>query len=219
MTFAAEVDGGTSKATKITFKYAGSATLTLTALTPSSSNFIVNETGITSGACNPGSTMLTKNEVCYFNVEFAPGTSLGTISGYVTATFTGDPNNSSSQLPLTGAGTEVSLSPATLGFGTVLSGTKNETLTVKNVGNTALTFSGPPTITGTGSGQFAVLPYSASPVTSTCLNGSVTLTNGQSCTITVQFTSTGSGTSYSETLSIFDNGGASPQAEKMTAKD
>jgi hypothetical protein len=137
----------------------------------------------------------------------------------VTASFTGDPNNSSLQLPLTGKATEVSLSPAALAFGTVTSGTKNETLTVKNVGTTTLTFSGTPTITGTGSGQFTVLPYSASPVTSTCLNGAVTLTNNQTCTFTVQFTSTGAGVSYAETLSVSDNGGASPQAEKITAKD
>jgi hypothetical protein len=220
VTFAAAVvDGKTSTNTKVTFKYTGSGTLSLTALTPSSSSFSVNETGITTSACAPGTTKLTANQVCYFNVAFSPGTAIGTVTGNVTATFTGDTNNSSSLLPLTGTGTEVSLSPATLAFGTVASGTKNETLTVTNVGTTALTFNGTPTISGTGSGQFKVLPYSASPVTSTCLNGSVTLNNGQNCTFTVQFTSTGAGTSYSETLSISDNGGASPQAEKMTAKD
>jgi hypothetical protein len=219
VTFATtEVDGTTSKATKITFTYSGSSTLTLTALTPSSSSFIVNETGITSDACSPGTTTLAKNAFCYFNVEFAPGTAIGTITGNVTATFTGDPNNSSLQLPLTGTATEVSSSPASLAFGTVASGTKNETLTVKNVGATPLTFSGTPTITGTGSGQFQVLPYGGGTI-STCLNGTVTLTNGQTCTFTVQFTSTGAGISYAETLSISDNGGGSPQTEKMTAKD
>ncbi|MGB6474880.1 MAG: choice-of-anchor D domain-containing protein [Candidatus Sulfotelmatobacter sp.] len=218
VTFKAELDGTTSKATKITFKYTGSGTLSLTTLTPSA-NFVVNETGISIDACNPGTTTLIKNQFCYFNVEFVPGTAIGTVAGNVTASFTGDPNNSSLVLPLTGTGTEVSLSPASLAFGTVTSGTKNETLTVKNMGTTTLTFSGTPTITGTGSGQFTVLPYSANPVTSTCLNGTVTLANGQSCTFTVQFTSTGTGTSYAETLSVSDNGGASPQAEKITAKD
>jgi hypothetical protein len=158
--FKAELDGTTSKATKITFKYTGSGTLALTTLTPSSA-FVVNETGISSDACNPGTTTLIKNQFCYFNVEFVPGTAIGTVAGNVTASFTGDPNNSSLVLPLTGTGTEVSLSPASLAFGTVASGTKNETLTVKNMGTTTLTFSGTPTITGTGSGQFTVLPYSA----------------------------------------------------------
>jgi hypothetical protein len=53
---------------------------------------------------------------------------------------------------------------------------------------------------------------------STCLSGNPVAPTG-TCTFTVQFTSTGAGTSYTETLSISDNGGASPQAEKMTAKD
>ena len=221
VTFAATVDGTTSKATKITFTYTGSGTLALTALTPTSNSptagFIVNETGISSNACKPGTTTLTKNQFCYFNAQFNPGTTaLGTITGYITASFTGDPNNSSSQLPLTGTATEVTLSPATLAFGTVASGTKNETLTVKNVGSTPLTFNGTPTITGTGSGQFAVLAYSGS--TSTCLSGNP-VAQGGTCTFTVQFTSTGAGASYTETLSVSDNGGASPQAEKMTAKD
>jgi hypothetical protein len=215
---AAELDGTTSKATKVTFKYTGTGTLTLTALTPSSSSFIVNETGITSDACNPGTTTLTANQFCYFNAEFAPGTALGTVTGSVTATFTGDANNSSTVLPLTGTGTEVSLSPATLAFGTVTSGTKNETLTVKNVGTTTLTFNGTPTITGTGSGQFTVLGYGGGTV-SNCLNGTVMLTFGQSCTFTVQFTSTGTGATYANTISVSDNGGASPQTAKITAKD
>jgi hypothetical protein len=219
VTFAAvELDGTTSKATKVTFKYTGTGTLTLTALTPSSSSFIVNETGITSDACNPGTTTLTANQFCYFNVEFAPGTALGTVTGSVTATFTGDANNSSTVLPLSGTGTEVSLSPATLAFGTVTSGTKNETLTVKNVGTTTLTFNGTPTITGTGSGQFTVLGYGGGTVSS-CLNGTVMLTFGQSCTFTVQFTSTGTGATYANTISVSDNGGASPQTAKITAKD
>ncbi len=217
VTFATQLDGTTSKNTKVTFKYTGSGTLTLTSLTPSAS-FSLNTTGITTGACNlSGSTSLGHDATCLFNVAFAP-TAINTISGTVTAAFTGDPNSSSLVLPLTGTGTEVSLSPASLAFGTVLSGMKNETLTVKNVGSTVLSFNATPTtITGTGSTQFQVLAYDG--VNSTCLNGAVTLMNGQSCTFTVQFMSTSTGTSYADTLSISDNGGGSPQAVKMTAKD
>jgi hypothetical protein len=80
-----------------------------------------------------------------------------------------------------------------------------------------LSFSGTPTITGTGSNNFAVLPY-ASPSTSTCLNGTVTLLQNQSCTFTVQFTSpSGTVTTFTNYLNISDNGGSSPQLEKMTA--
>jgi hypothetical protein len=207
-----ELDGTTSKSTKIEFKYSGSGTLTMTGVT-ASAGFTVNTTGV-SPPCNlTSNTAVTKTTPCYFNVAFAPGTAIGTVNGNATASFT-DPNdaNTSLQLPLTGTATEVSLSPATLAFGTVSSGTKNETLTVTNKGATTLTFSGTPTVTGTGSAQFTVLG------TSTCLTlGSIGPSG--TCTFIVQFTSTGGSISYTNYLNIADNGGASPQLEKMTAKD
>ena len=220
VTFANQVINTASKATKITFKYTGSGTLSLGSLTPTAP-FTVNETGITSEACNPGTTKLTTNELCYFNVVFTP-TATGTATGSVTAAFTGDPTgNTSSVLPLTGTGTAVSLSPASLAFGTVTSGTKKLSLTITNKGSSALTLNGTPTISGTGSAQFAVLAYSASPATSTCLNPALgsSLTAGSSCTYTVQFTSTGEGVSYTDYLSISDSDPTSPQKVTMTAKD
>jgi sugar lactone lactonase YvrE len=219
VSFATTVVNTNSKATKVTFKYTGSGTLTLNSLTPST-GFLVNTTGISSGACSlSGTTSIPQNGTCEFNVVFGPGSTIGTVNGTVTAAFTGDPTgNTSAQLPLIGTSTQVSLSPAAMGFGTIAQGTtKNLSVTVTNKGTTPLTFSGTPTVTGTGSGQFAVLPY-ASPSTSTCLNGSVTLTQNQNCTFTVQFTSpTGSTTSFTTYLNISDNGGGSPQLEKMTA--
>ena len=120
------------------------------------------------------------------------------------------------QLSLTGTATEVTFSPTALVFGTVASGMKNETLTVTNKGATALTFNGTPSISGSGAGQFSVLPNTGG--NSTCLSGTPVAQNG-TFTFTVQFTSTGGGISYSETMSISDNGGASPQTVKITAKD
>jgi hypothetical protein len=206
-----------SENTRITFKHTGSGTITLTGLTHSS-HFSVNTTGIGSDACNlSGTTTLSKNQACVFNVAFSPGSTLGAVTGNVTAHFTGDPTESSILLPLMGTGTEVYLSTTTLPFGTVLSGTKDMYVRLTNKGGMALKFNGA-AITGTGAGQFTVLPYSA-PNTSTCLDGRVTLTRNQSCTVSVRFTATGAGTSYSETMSISDNGGSSPQLVKITAKD
>jgi hypothetical protein len=116
-----------------------------------------------------------------------------------------------------GVFTEVILSPATLAFGTVTT-TKTLSVTVKNGGTTELTFSEAPTVTGTGAGDFALQPYSP-PSTSTCLNGSVTLMQNQTCTYTVTFTNAGGTTSFSAELNIFDDFEGSPQLEKMTAKD
>jgi sugar lactone lactonase YvrE len=129
-----------------------------------------------------------------------------------------DPTNPQ-LVALTGTGTEVTLSPTTLAFGTVSSGSKALSVTVKNVGTTVLSFSQAPTITGTGSSNFVVLPYSATGPQSTCLNGTVKLAQNQSCTYTVQFTFAGGTTAFTTNLNIFDNGGASPQTVVMTATD
>jgi len=206
--------------TKVTFKNVGTVTLTLTSLVPSPSNYPINYTGLTTGSCSAQPLALAANATCTFNVAFNPGTTLGVIPGTVTANFTGDPNGVTQMaLNVTGTGTEVSLSPASLAFGTVSTGTLNKSVTVRNVGTTPLSFSGTPTITGTGSGQFAVLPYSATGPVSTCLNGTVTLSNGQSCTFTVQFTHAADTTTFTTYLNISDNGGGSPQLVKKTATD
>ena len=216
-TFANQVIDKVSANTKVTFKYSGTGTLTLSSLV-ASTNYSVNTTGITSGACNlTGNTSLAANQTCAFNVAFTP-TSLGTITGTVTANFTGDPNGfTSAQLPLSGTGTEVTLSPASLAFGTVTT-SKTLSVTVKNVGTTTLIFSSTPTITGTGAANFAVLPYSSSPATSTCLDGAA-LAQNQTCTYTVRFTGGVGTTSIAANLNIFDNGGGIPQVVKMTGNE
>jgi len=118
--------------------------------------------------------------------------------------------------------TSIIFSPNPLIFGTVPSGTQNETLTVTNLssGKTAVTFSGTPTITGTGAAQFSVLPY-ISGSQSTCLQSSpkLQLNPGATCTFTVQFSSTGLGTTYNVTLNISDSGVGGSQPVSMTAKD
>jgi hypothetical protein len=224
VTFATvELDGTTSKNTKVELKYTGATALTVNSFT-ASAGFTVNTTGLTASPCNlTGTTTLAaKTGLCYFNVAFAPSTALGTVTGTVTVAFNADPSGKTSAvLPLTGTATEVSLSPTTMAFGTLTTAgaKKSVSVTVTNKGTTALNFSGTPTITGAGSAQFTVLPYAASPSTSTCLNGVVTLAQNQTCTFTVQFTSTGGAITYTNYLNIADNGGASPQLEKMTAKD
>ena len=92
------------------------------------------------------------------------------------------------------------LSPTSLTFSTQAIGTTSaaKTVTLKNTGTTALTISGI-AITGTNGGDFAQ--------TQTC--GS-SLTAGASCTISVTFKPTVSGTRTSA-LSITDNAAGSPQ--------
>jgi hypothetical protein len=209
ITFKAQIINTASKNTKVTFKYAGTGTLTpaspfLTATT----NYSINYTGITTGGCNTVTTMAT-NATCTFNVAFTP-TSIGVIPGTVTANFTDTADSATSlPLPVTGTGTEVKIT-GSLAFGTVANpSTKTETLTITNEGTVTLTFSPAPTITGTGAAEFTILG------TSTCPTAS--LTHLQTCTIAVQFTPpTGSGTKYSATLTIYDTGGGSPQTEAIS---
>jgi hypothetical protein len=118
---------------------------------------------------------------------------------------------------MTGNETEVKLTPATLAFGTI-TGTETLSMAVQNLGTTPLTFSKAPTVTGTGAANFAVQPYIAG-TQSTCLETGLTLTQNQICTYTVKFTDAGGTTAFTTYLNIFDNGGGSPQLEKMTAKD
>jgi streptogramin lyase len=170
----------------------------------------------TSTCLNPALTSLAQNATCTYSVEFnnAGATTSAAASLNIFDNAAGSPQVE----PLTGTGTEVSRSPATLAFGTVAT-SKTLALTVKNLGTTPLTFSSPPTVTGTGAANFAVLPYSA-PSTSTCLNPSLTsLAQNATCTYSVKFTNAGGTTSFTTNLNIFDNGGGSPQLETMTATD
>jgi hypothetical protein len=211
--------GSSSQNEMVTFAYTGNGSLSLTKL-QASTNFSWNKAGITSPSpCAPETTVLTPtNPSCAFNVAFVPGQTLGTVNGNVTATFTGDPNNSSLQLPLEGTSSEVLLSPKMLAFGTVSIGTKNLSVTVTNKGTTPLQFSGTPTITG--SSQFTLVAYNAGPpVYSSCLNGTVILDQNGTCTFTVEFTHDNDSNSLSGTLTISDNDPTSPQVVNMTAKD
>jgi len=170
----------------------------------------------TSTCLNPALTSLAQNATCTYSVEFnnAGATTSAAASLNIFDNAAGSPQVE----PLIGTGTEVSRSPATLAFGTVAT-TKTLAVTVTNLGTTALTFSKPPTVTGTGAANFAVLPYGA-PSTSTCLNPSLTsLAQNATCTFSVKFTNAGGTTSFTTQLNIFDNGGGSPQLETMTATD
>jgi len=205
VTFATTVLNTNSKASKVTFKYSGTGTLTLSSLTPSAS-YSLNTTGIPSGACNlTGNTVLSAGGSCAFNVVFTP-TAINTTPGTVTASFTGDPNNSTLVLPLTGVGTEVTFTPASLSFGNVVHGnTKSLNLTVKNVSaSNTLTVSGT-SFTGTYASVYSV-------TANTCVG----VAGGATCTLTVQFAPTAVGTGQKAVLNVTDDGGGSPQLVNVT---
>jgi uncharacterized protein (TIGR03118 family) len=90
--------------------------------------------------------------------------------------------------------------PVTLTFPSQLVATAsaNQTVTVENTGNAALTLSAAPAITGTNATDFAV------GATSTCSNALVVLPGG-SCTVVVAFTPGAAGARGPATLTIADN--------------
>jgi sugar lactone lactonase YvrE len=205
VTFATTVLNTNSKASKVTFKYSGTGTLTLTSLVASAS-YSLNTTGITSGACNlSGNTVLSAGGSCAFNVVFTP-TAINTTNGTVTASFTGDPNNGTLVLPLTGVGTEVTFTPVSLSFGNVVHGnTKSLNLTVKNVSASNTLHVTGTSFTGTYASVYSV-------TANTC--GSVA--PGTTCTLTVQFAPTAVGTGQKAVLNVVDDGGGSPQLVNVT---
>ena len=204
-TFATQVDGTTSA--KKTITLTNHTTSTITSLSPGFTGTNAGDFSIVSGG-TCGSSLAGSASCTYF-VAFTPSA-----QGAETATFNVTDSDGTQTAALKGTATEVSLSPPTLAFGTVTS-SKTLSVTVTNEGATPLTF-GTPTVTGTGNANFAIQPYDGT--NSTCLSGTPVNQLG-TCTITVTFTNAGGTTSFTTNLNIFDNGGGSPQLEKMTAKD
>jgi hypothetical protein len=209
----------TSKTLSVTVKNIGATTLDFTKAPTitgtGAAKFAVlpySATGPVS-TCLNGTVTLAQNATCTYSVKFT--NAVDTTAFSATLNIFDNEAGSPQLVPLTGNGTEVTLTPTTLAFGTVTT-SKTLSVTVKNVGTTTLDFSSAPTITGAGAAKFAVLPYSATGPVSTCLNGTVTLAQNATCTYSVKFTNAVDTTAFTATLSIFDNGGGSPQLLTMT---
>ena len=139
---------------------------------------------------------------CTISVTFKP-----TATGSKTAalSISDDGGGSPQTVSLTGTVTVVKLSRASVGFGAVVVGTTSasQTVTLTNIGSVALSISSIG-LTGANAGDFAQ--------TNTC--GS-SLSAGLSCTISVTFKPTATG-SRSAAVSISDSGGGSPQTVSLS---
>jgi hypothetical protein len=146
-------------------------------------------------------TNVAVNGTCKIVVSFTPSTFENQTA---TVTLADNAANSPQSVPITGNGAEpaVYLSPTTLAFGSVATGSTSaaQAVTVENYGNATLTISG---VTATG-------PYVVSA--NTC---GTTLAAGSICTISVEFKPTSNG-SVPGTLVITDNAGDSPQIVELT---
>jgi|HubBroStandDraft_6_1064221.scaffolds.fasta_scaffold00424_5 hypothetical protein len=144
---------------------------------------------------------------CILNVSFTPAAAGGrTASLNIADNAAGSPQ----MIALSGTGTQaaVSLSAASLSFGSQLAGASSApvTITVTNTGNGALIFSGVST-TGTNATDFAV-------GSDTCMGTSVNIAPNATCTMQITFTPacSNSAAARSATLSLADNAAGSPQS-------
>ena len=142
-------------------------------------------------------TTLASGASCTFTVAFKP-TTIGTSTGSIVITDNGP--KSLQTLSLTGFGTYINLTPTTLNFGNQTVGTKSASkrIVLINKGSVAVSIAGI-SFTGTNAADFAE--------TNTC---GTSVAAGASCSITVTFTPSATG-NRAATLSLTDNGGASPQ--------
>ncbi len=168
----------------------GGAALTISSITASGDFSQTNTCG----------SSVAAGAFCTISVTFKP-TGSGQRTGTVTVTDNASPTTQTASLTGTGAGPGATLSPASLTFATQAVGTNSsaQTVTLKNTGTAVLTIS-----SITISGDFSQ--------THTC---STTLAVGSSCSISVTFKPTASGT-RTGVLSVSDNAVPATQTVSLT---
>jgi subtilase family serine protease len=189
--------GLTSAVKKVTLTNVGTTALTISSIAVTGAEAAdFPETATTCGSS------LAAAASCTVSLTFKPST---TGARSATLKVTDNASGSPQQVPLSGTGTTAELTPTSLSFGSVKVGTTSaaKTVTLKNVGTTAITITSI-AITGTEAGDFGE--------TQTC--GS-SLAASASCTISVTFKPTTTGT-RSATLKVTDNAAGSPQTVSLS---
>jgi len=188
---------GSNKTLSETVTNTGGTSVTISQVAASGTGFSLS--GITAPVT------LTAGQSATFSVAFAP-TTAGAASGNVTITSNG--SNPTLTIPLTGTGTTagaLGANPTSLSFGSVVVGNKGTlSETVTNTGGTSVTISqvaisgsdftlsgitAPVTLTGGQSATFSVV---FTPVSTSTVSGTVTITsNGSNPTLTIPLSGTG----------------------------
>ena len=192
--FGSVVTGNTNSQT-IQIKNSGTASLTISQATVTGTGFSIG--GLTLPlALAPGQTGS-------FNVQYAPKTA-GAVSGSIS--IVSDAPNSPATVALSGTGVAatyaISLSPSSLGFGSVTNGsTTAQSFIVTNTGNSNVAISGM-SVTGTG---YSIVSG----------GGAVTLSPNQSNSVSVQFAPTTAGTANGS-VSIVSNASGSATSVSLS---
>ena len=202
LSFASQPVGTTSAAQTTTLTNSGTAALAITAIAVAGAN-AGDFTQTTTCPLNPAT--LDVNATCTISVRFSPSAS-GPRSASVT--IADNAANTPQALGLSGTGSSpapaVTLTPASLSFGSQQVGTTSSaiTSTLANTGNAPLTI-GSLAMTGTNAGDFAT--------TSNCPLAPATLPAGGTCTVSVTFSPSGAGP-RTGSVSIADDAAGSPQS-------
>ncbi|HKM46001.1 MAG TPA: choice-of-anchor D domain-containing protein [Terriglobales bacterium] len=197
LAFPSQLLSTTSAPITETFTNAGQAALTISSITLGGTNS--TDFSITTNTC---STSLAVGAKCTMTVTFTPS-ALGKRSA--TITVIDDACGSPHVLALSGSGTEITMSPSPVNFGTQTKGTTSAamTVTLTNHGTTAVTVKAA-TITGTNKGDFKIQSNGCTSIAA----------SGGTCMIGVTFTPAATG-SRTGTLSVTDTDKGSPQTDAL----
>jgi len=194
--FPTTVLGSTSAAVTVTLTNVNTAALSITSVTlggTDSADFTETNT------CG---TSVAASKSCSFTLTFHPK-AIGTRTATVSIVDNG--GGSPQVITLSGPGTQVKLSSSTISFPTTKVGSTSasQAVTLTNVGTTALSVTSI-ALAGTDPGDFTE--------TNTC---GTSVAASKTCTLTLTFHPKATGT-RTATVSVNDNGGASPQVVSLT---
>ena len=190
LTFPAQLVGTSSSAQSVTLSNTGSAALSITSITTSGDFSQTNTCG----------SSLAASASCTLSVTFKP-TATGTRTGAVTITDNAKPATQSVSLTGTGTAPVVSLSPTSLTFAAQAVGTSSsaQSVSLSNTGSATLSIT-----SITVSGDFSQ--------TNTC---GTSLAASASCTLSVTFKPTATGT-RTGVVTITDNASPATQTVSLT---
>ena len=197
VSFGSQPLGSTSSGQSVTLTNAGNATLSITSIVVGGAN--AGDFGQT----NTCPTSLAAGASCSISAVFAP-TATGARAASIQVSDNAADSPESVSLAGTGTAPAVSLSPASLTFGSQLTGSSSaaKTVTLTNSGTAPLSIS-TIAVTGTNAGDFAE--------SDNCPLAPATLAVSGTCTLSVTFTPAASG-GRAAAVQITDNAADSPQS-------
>ena len=205
LTFSSQAVGSTSPIQTVTVTNTGSATLTISSMSITNSNF--GQTAIGKGSC-AGGTSLAAGASCTMSVYFKPGVT-GTAAGSLLVADNAPGTPQAVALTGTAVAPGVGLQPSSLVFkGEPLNtASAPQDVTLTNTGTAALSISSI-AFTGSGAADFSQ--------TNNCpMSSGATLSAGATCEIGVVFKPTASG-NLSAALTVTDNAPGSPHSVSVS---